>query len=396
MNGFVKTCGFIVIAGLMCLLLTACGGSGGKTHPGPIVLPTEQEQGVDIAATLAAPVPDGVEPELWEMLKAELVEELVRKNAAQEEEIEINWYPYTDGIGWSNAFMRPDGSCNGIVDIADLTPIAIHYGSEDHSYADYNDDGVVNIADIVEMARKFGLSCSGFRVEFSGTSEDSGFSVAGTYGYDDYEAREGNWRVYRIRCDTRESPLWVRVWALDNSGSEIGCQVFRVPLGGSSAPSGCCWPTILHTQPPTITWSTAYIIPDGNQDGVVDWFDAGFLTEFGGALISEQPLLTVADYDRDGRIWLPDITPFVMHLFESIGYFVIEVSAGSTMDEDFIADGTVDYFENVGFNEFGFRYYEYEIAAPPEVPTYWVRVVPYGINGVPGVPSNAIEMGGEI
>jgi len=409
MNGLAKTCGLIVIVGAACVLLAACGGADARRLPsiseaGDGAQPA-LEQNADIAEILAAPVPDGVDAALWEMLTQELAEELGQKSATQADEIEFyigGEYGFGIGVAWDNAFMRADGSGNGIVDIADLSPIAMHYGSKEHPYADYNGGGVVNLADIVVMAQSFGLSCSGFRVEFSGTSDEEGFSVAGTVAYADYIYLWDRWRrIYAFPCETRGlEPLWVRVWVLDKTGYGKGFQVWEAPLSKLKGPPTAYYSpgfelSLLETQPPSVTWSTHNLLPDGNQDGVVNMFDKWPIGRWYGANTDDKPLSTVVDYNRDGRVGIADVSGLAIGITNgySVGSFVVEVSAVSAED-GFVADGTVDYFDSAGFNEFGFRYYEYTIAAPPEVPTYWVRVVPYDIDGDRGEPGTVVQVGG--
>jgi len=384
------------------LILAACGGADARRLPsisavGDGAQPA-LEQNADIAEILAAPVPDGVEPELWDMLKNKLAIELGKKTVAQEWDIELEWSYSSVGIAWTNGFMRPDGSGNGVVDIADLSPIAMHYGSREHRYADYNGDGVVNIADIVELARKFGLSCSGFRVEFSNASAEEGFAYAGTVGYEEYFL-ELRWvRFYRFPSETRpEHPYWARVWVLNSAGRTIGYRVYEVKAVTGGVPPRCaiCDLRMLHESSSTVIWSTKYIITDGNQDGVVNLFDAGGILDWWQVHTVEEPLSAVADYDAGGSVGIEDFGPLSLDFGACIGSFVVEVSATSAED-GFLADGTVDYFDSAGFNEYGFRYYEYTIAAPPENLVYWVRVVPYDIDGDRGEPCEAIEMGGEI
>jgi len=409
MNGLAKTCGLIVIVGAACVLLAACGGADARRLPsisavGDGAQPT-LEQSADVAEILAAPVPEGVDAALWDMLKAELAEELSRKSAAQTDEIELNlnpMYAWGSGVAWDNEFLRADGSGNGIVDIADLSPIAMHYGSREHRYADYDGNGIVNLADIVVMARSFGLSCSGFCVEFSNTSESIGFNLADTVSYANYTHRRFDGRrIYAFPCETRGlEPLWVRVWVLDKTGYGKGFQVWEAPLSKLKGPLATYYLgdfelTNMETQPPSVTWSTDNLLPDGNQDGVVNMFDKWPIARWYGANTDDEPLSTVIDYNRDGRVGIADVSGLAIGITNgySVGSFVVEVSATSAED-GFIADGTVDYFDSAGFNEFGFRYYEYTIAAPPENLVYWVRVVPYSVEDERGAPGTVVQVGG--
>ena len=404
MSGFGRTCGLMVIVGLaVLLLLAACGGTGHKTRPGPIVPPTEQDQGVDIEAILATAAPEGIDAELWETLKSALVGEIVRTSAPQPYEASYNWSVTSDGFRWDNSFMSADGSDDSVVDIEDLVPIAERYEYYVERWT--QDAAELRCAqDIEELARDWGLSCSGFRVEFSNASAEEGFAVIGSVHYDDYVDTTSVSRRYTFPCETRGlEPFWVRIWALDSAGEDLGYEVWEAPVTELEDPHGGApddYPlgefalSLLTAQPPAVTWSTANLMTDGNQDGVVNDFDVGPIEDWCGAITAEEPLSTVADYDGTGVITTTDVTPLVAYGWGlTVEYFIVEVSAASA-EEGFLADGTVDYFDSAGFNEFGFRYYEYEIAAPPEVPTYWVRVVPYSVEDERGSPGEVLEMSG--
>jgi hypothetical protein len=236
-------------------------------------------------------------------------------------------------------------------------------------------------------------------VEFSNTSAEDGFTVAATVDYDDDADTVSGWRrEYTYPCETRGlEPLWVKIWALDSAGEDLGFEVWEAPVAGSdgapdSYPRGEFALSLLTAQPPTVTWSTANLMPDGNQDGVANDFDLGPIEDWWGADTAEEPLSTVADYSGDGSIDLTDHSALGHYGWGlTVEYFVVEVSAASAND-GFVEDGTVDYFASVGFNEFGFRYYEYAIAAPPEVPTYWVRVVPYSVEDERGAPGAVVQV----
>jgi hypothetical protein len=377
---------------ILAAFLFGCGGEGhhDSLGVGPRQPALNAETNPQVAEVLAAPAPEGVEPALWDMLRDELARELVDKEISQPKSLNITWTAWTDGVGWRNDFMKADGNDDGEIGIDDLTPIVVNYGSTEGCSADYNRDGVVDIGDITPLARSFGLSCSGFIVELSSTSVDTGFSSAPIVGYSEYVKEDKQYHVYRVQCYPWAAPrLFVRVRALDNSGMEIGRSTFNVIVGGTF-PSGpgpdielAPWPE------PTVTWSTAHLLPDGNQDGDVDWFDLGWLEAYSDTLVSEHSELQVADYNWDGKVDSSDIAFLAMNWEDGIAAFSIDISTTGA-DEGYESMGTLPYFSSLGFNESGFRYYEYPIFDPPVGVPYWVRVVPLAHNGTPGIPGAAL------
>jgi hypothetical protein len=377
---------------ILAALLSGCGGKR-ETAQLPVIAANAQEDSASaISEVLAAPVPEGVEPALWTMLRNELAREMGEKEVSQPKSLNITWTAWTDGVGWRNDFMKADGNDDGVINIADLTLIVMHFGStEEYSKvysADYNGDGRVDIRDITPLAHSYGLSCSEFIVELSSTGADTGFSSAPKVDYSDYVSKYQQFHTYRVICYPWLEPrLFVRVRALDGNGIEIGRSTFDVPVGGISP----CWgpePAIASSQPPIVTWSNDHMLPDGNQDGVTDWFDLGYLFEYFGTLVSERPNFQVADYNWDGQVGVSDLPMVAARLHLSIAEFIIEVSTTSA-DEGYVANGTLDFLASTGFNEGGFRYYEYEIVSPPVVP-FWVRVVTVGKNGETGNPHDPV------
>jgi hypothetical protein len=387
---------------LAALLTVACGGHGATTPSAPASLSTATEPApgnTAVAEILAAPVPEGVDPALWGKLTHELAGELRTCASPNPENPTVNWYPRSHGITFVVSYMHCDYSGNGVVDIADLVPIAMYFGEDrlegDHWYYDYNHSGCIDIGDISVIAREYGYSCSGFNVEFSQVSGEAGFARMGTIDYRDNDSFFG-WpdsRSYLIPCDTRmPGPLWVRLSILDKSSRAFCRVVNEVSLLGTYWEAKPEAFTIYQTSAasPTISWSTMSLgMADGNQDGVSNYFDMGASIELMNAYVGDRREYTVLDYDRDGWASMADISRVAISFWWSIGRFQVEVST-EFAEEGFLPNGSVDFFASRGFNEFGFRWYEYRIASPPEGVPYWVRVVPYSFEDLPGTPSNAL------
>ncbi len=266
--------------------------------------------------------------------------------------------------------------------------------------ADYNNDGYISLGDVTALARSCGMSCSGFRTEYSTEWENSGFSPGGFISYDDYRINMPNFntdrRLFVYPSDTAsENPYWMRVWAINRNGEDIGYHVFEVAAEkGLYPPIGSLALAILSSSPPAITWNTMNLkMADGNQDGTTNQFDLAFVSELFGIDTLENPQYSVMDYDDDGLIGVSDVTGVGTGFLLGVDSYLIELSTQSS-DEGFAANGTVEYLDSAGFNANGFRYYEYTIASSPVGVPYWVRVTPVAPNGEIGIPSDAVEFGG--
>jgi hypothetical protein len=388
-----KTLLIIVVALAAALAVAACGSDEWHSAFGENSIPQacEPDTSAQVAKVLATPAPEGVDTALWEMLKNELARELAAKTSSQAGELLVNWTPWIEGVRWDNQFMRADGNDDGIINIADLTPIVLHFGERGNTRADYNENQEVDVADITQIALAYGLNCGGFVVEYSSTSPDEGYEFAASLDYSDYYRTFQQVRQYRTECYPWEHPyLSVRLHILDRKGSEIGISVCNVPVGGYF-PGGSPELTVSNSAPTIISWSTYALLPDANQDGAADWFDVGWLEELFGADVAERPESQVADYNLDGVVGIPDLPIVAVGLHHGIQSFEIEVSTQS-FEEGFVHNGSVDYFSSSGFDLGGFRYYEYEISSPPPGGHYWVRAVSVGQNGESGHPGPAVEI----
>ena len=383
-----------------------------------------QDSSADIAEILAAPVPEGVEPELWEMLSQELVRQVANRQANMYETCErqkwhIAWGTpfcclsrHDDGetfVEWDNRFFHGDGNGDGRVDISDFVAIAIYYGREGESHpdagvADYSWDGRIDISDITVLAIHYGEECSGFLIETSTEARRSGYKELAWVDYRELSDRnEYGYRSYRFTVPYAVTePEWVRVTALDAQGAEIYSDVTVLSyIGyGNDHDRAPYFPvkdlTILSQSPPVITWSSSFFVCDGNQNGLVEISDVNLIAICYGHSVNETPYAALGDYDRNGIVDRMELECLFDHYGEDFVDFIVEVSASSSY-EGFVEDDHGRYLSYSELPDSGVFYqWGYEIASAPESGTYWVRVTPYNSYGRLGLPCDPIEMGGEI
>ncbi len=195
----------------LALALTACGGkqspvvsfqssdrSGGKPQngvPPPIQAATGESVNEVIAKLAEYPCPEGVDGELWAELKDALAVSLATNNSQKPTTAHYASAPPDgdDNLPWDvqvsadaaevsatwRGRHRGDYDLSGAVAIADITPLAMHYGEEvqyadgvpvedgENEYlavVDGDDSGDVGISDITPIAIHYGETCSGYRL----------------------------------------------------------------------------------------------------------------------------------------------------------------------------------------------------------------------------------------
>ncbi len=121
----------LALALAIALMGASCGTSARLAQPASLA-PQAHAVSAQVAEVLAAQAPEGVDAALWGMLRDELVRELEtsagkRTASAPMTILPMNSYRRGIGMGWDDEFMRADGSGNGIVDVADLSTIVMHY-----------------------------------------------------------------------------------------------------------------------------------------------------------------------------------------------------------------------------------------------------------------------------
>lgn len=231
------------IAGVCALALGIFAGCGGGRAPGTVPLaggadalqPTAHSQSLtDILSELArSQPPAGTDPGVFFALKEELARQLNSRGASRivckPPEDECNrqvWLAVEGGPGnyTLNWYYRNWGDYdqNGKVAIADITPLAVHFGQSYDVEAepqcllaavDGDGNGTIGIADVTPIAVNFGVTCSGYRVE-SSNSELSG------YVYSDFaelDAAAGEGRLQLQHALGTPAHLYYRVAPVDDA-----------------------------------------------------------------------------------------------------------------------------------------------------------------------------------
>ncbi len=392
---------------LLASLAPACSGHSRLTSATPSV--STPPESVDYAQAagevLVARVPDGVAPQLWDELTAELASQL--KSVSREplpvgqedsdSSIKVGATYY--GLWWSGPALLGDGNLDGTVDIADLTEIALHYGETPEvtqASVDYNRDGVINVSDVSFLARNWGQVGNSYFVE-STRSPNGPYALLAEVDYGDFDTTDNKANNYLLPFNGRGYDVLIyRLTCLKTDGLTVVSKSYII---GAIDP---CQPanrpvtdlSVIDGIPIYVTWSTKGIIADGNQNGVSEIYDVELIANYfnerwdipesrGGV-----PEAEVADYEFDGVVDAGDLNPLVMSWGCYITHFEVSVSTTSAI-EGFSPVGEVDYLGDcAGIYESGFRYYFFEIPSPP-APPYWVTVTPYA-DDMPGVASTPL------
>jgi hypothetical protein len=423
MNAFERACALFAL--MLALALAGCGSARHSSISAPDIQPASSSVvNPQVAEVLAAPAPEGVDAALWDTLKNELANELGQQKAgsqATEEDLPewdqtffYCWGRCVNGIRlvtWDSRFFKGDGSQNGVVDIADLATLARHFGKSveanpEAAVADYNRDGTVGIADISVLAINFGKACSGFKVEVSEEARRSGYAILATIGFTDWsEIGEDGFATYEYDFPSGlATSAWARVTAYDADNKAIAYDISVVLYDDSEIEP---W----HWRPPyfpiddlamfpttanSVTWTSEFFVGNGSGNIWVFNEDISTIASYFGEFTSVNPHAMSGDYDQNGVVDMLDLDAWLDHYNELCAGFLVEVSIVGPAS-GFVEDGSPTFGDCVkeGWNDFGFRDFEYTLQSPPEAPSYWVRVTPYCEYSSPrlfGLPSAAVEI----
>ena len=399
--------------GLVCaMLVIGCGGSSRTLrfdYPASLSPSSSDWQLADTLAELdAAAAPEGVDAALWEELKGELASQLAdsgqKRASTPPEDVPQGRraegiLPPQIGVTWTSSFFNGDGNGDGIVGIADLTPLAVHFGQEAEepgaAVADYDRNGWVMIADVTALAAHFGESCGSFRIEVSTELPEGAYVYDGAVNYADFvgEDEEG-FNVYRyVLAMPKAEWQWAKITVFDMEGNE-GARSWAINLSDSWAPPEPIDDLALDpaAEPPDIgiTWSTAFFKGDGNQDSVITILDLTPLGAHFGQAVENVPSAAVADYNRDGVVGFEDVAILGDRFLECVTGYSVEVSTEAP-DVGFVLEEDITWVGG-GVNQFGFSVFCCTLTDPPEARPFWVCVTPYDYDGNPGVPSAPLEI----
>lgn len=202
-----RTIGLVAITVLLALVLASCGGKSGAnltlTEPGSqhtTIAPPPRNLSVEeaVAQVEKAPVPEGVDAELFAQLKDQLIRQLRATSADkvtagppmhdynQVSDLQLLGNP-TDGLMLKWTYInRGDYNLDGLVSINDLTPIGLHFNhTQDMAdwgtakRADGNEDGFVTINDITPIGQNYLNYIVGYNV-YGGAAADGPWEMLGS------------------------------------------------------------------------------------------------------------------------------------------------------------------------------------------------------------------------
>jgi hypothetical protein len=172
---------------LLSLILLSCGASQGDREVVP------QPDGAVLNDINSAPAPVGIDAALFEDLRAELLR-VVKEHAVQRapdgsaNEVSDLLLEGSDAAGWQLSWSylsTGDYDFNSEVNIADLTPIGVHYraryGGPGWAAADRADgdrNGEVNIADITPIGINYGTALAGYNI-YGGAVAEGPWTLVG-------------------------------------------------------------------------------------------------------------------------------------------------------------------------------------------------------------------------
>jgi len=121
-----------------------------------------------------------------------------------------------------------DYNQDGIVNIMDITPLAVHFGENVHAHPDNividgNGDEIIDIKDITQLAANFSVSVAAYWVQ-AGSSEEGPFSREESVSFEaGVEPDGGGWLEFSPAIAAGSLPtgrLFVRVVAVDAEGNQ--------------------------------------------------------------------------------------------------------------------------------------------------------------------------------
>jgi PKD repeat protein len=219
---------FIVVSVFALVALLAACASGNAGRIGARLAPEVQAQ------LNALQTPKGVDPAVFAQLKNELVRQLTARDKTSSgapsgvENTPANVH-FTDNGGGSFTLewdYRNIGDYNqdGVVNVADITPLAVHFGHDpgtDGLDIVLHPSGVgkVGVGDITPLAQHFGAYFTGYSIR-SDVSETGFFTtVVGAMLRTEATGGTDGWKHYSYTFDA-DPVLWYRVQSWDEHGGQ--------------------------------------------------------------------------------------------------------------------------------------------------------------------------------
>jgi len=345
----------------------------------------------------------------------------------------LNWDYRIGTLAWYYA-SKGDGDQNGVVNLADMVPLAQHYretyskeywlredGSASPSYGafplysiDGNDNTAIDLADLVYIARNFGASALGGYEVFSahdaanypaapdapngsGTSWVAHVAFEAAYPGDLYGMTNPQYGK-RFRADVPVGPgycYWVR--PVDEQGrrgtpSTIAYARTLYPPAGASNQQAVSWDAVSGT----LSWYY-HNRGDYDQNGIVVMLDIGMVAQFfneqapGGYpnLFPEDSVQSVVDGETNGVINLNDIIPVGMCFYSALTGYNVYASA-NIADYNACANGPsviaplghVAFSQAQGDTMVDRLRFTFHLASRKPGWYYWVRPELWGTEGV--------------
>jgi len=398
----------MLLAALLALaMLSSCGGNRSATTP---QLSASASSAIDLSGALAelqaAPPPEGVDAALWEGLKSELADELTRRatgKLASEgspfTDLEVRVFHVDNGysnpisreaiLRWNSSFFPADTNGDGAVNIADLTPIAVHIREETAAHpeataGDTNRDGVVNIVDVTTLAANWGVGVgltydwtpvfrtedphARYAIEATGTRDECGFAV--------YQLELG------MTWGEPHQAERVTISATDPVGgaSVSDTVLIYLPVDEVLTVDDLDVDPVIDWPAVRLTWTSSFFRGDANQDGTISVADTSAFAAHWSDSVEQYPECAPADVDRDGCVGINDADELARLLNEFAGRTITGYQV-EVCDEP---EGTYSVLPSSAYSveettsHYGYRQHTARIDELPEAEETFVRVRPIG------------------
>jgi len=234
----------LAVLASVVLIIVSCSGLGGRLDlrrgvPGQGVTPRPSAAEL---ATLAPPA--NVSPALWAELKDALAKATATApvtNAAQVRDLAALPQP-DDSLVLEWTYTNPgDYDQNAVVGLPDLVVLAAHFGERSGSpgwpaaeCADGNGDGVISLADVTPIGQDFGASVDGYSVQSSAMAGEEGYGDVGQAPLANATAPTGGGRL-RFSFEV-ENPPYPRYWRVRPYESSTQGNQTAISQGTASLP----------------------------------------------------------------------------------------------------------------------------------------------------------------